>query len=77
MERHVEIVQIVDGRVFDAECYECATVSEDAPGRPGFYAVLRHAAPENRRLNCRATFIGPFASARQAESAFTAGGGHP
>jgi hypothetical protein len=68
MDRYLEIVQIVDGRLFDEECYERANVPESAKDcAPGFYAVLRPSGAASGSFDCGVTFVGPFASARLAQ----------
>ena len=69
MGAHVEIVQIVDGRVFDEECYERAVVPEAASRRaPGYYAVTWPSEGAVGRFDASAVFIGPFQTAEQAGS---------
>jgi hypothetical protein len=69
MDAHLEIVQIVGGRVFDEECYERAVAPEmAAEWAPGFYAVTWPSGRFAGCLDASAVLIGPFESAEQAGS---------
>ena len=61
-----EIVQVVDGRVFDEEWYERTAYAADMPA--GFYALLWPLDQDRPRREATARFVGPFSNARMARS---------
>lgn len=68
MSEHVEVVHVIGRHLFNAECYECATLPESVRERgSGYYAVVWPDGAPAHRYDAGATFIGPFATAWQAE----------
>ena len=62
-----EIVRVVEGRLFDEDCYERTGVFEPAlHSRGGFYAVLWPAEDAASRWRSPARLLGPFPDARFA-----------
>ena len=70
MVEQLEVVRVIDGRVFDAECYERATIS-DSPTPPacGFYVVTWPSGCTTIPFDAGAVFAGPFATPEQANRA--------
>ena len=68
----LEVVRVIDGRVFDAESYERATIS-DSPMSPasGFYVVTWPEGCTTISFDMGAVFAGPFATPEQANKALT------
>jgi len=68
----LEVVRVVDGHVFDAECYERATIPESAtPPASGFYVVTWPSGSTAIPFDASAVFAGPFATPEQANKALT------
>ena len=68
----LEVVRVVDGRVFDAESYERATISESpSPPASGFYVVTWPSDSATVPFDVSAVFAGPFATPEQANKALT------
>ena len=68
----LEVVRVVDGHVFDAECYERATISDSAmPPASGFYVVTWPSGATTIPFDASAVFAGPFATPEQANKALS------
>jgi hypothetical protein len=68
----LEVVRVIEGRVFDAESYERATISDSpAPPASGFYVVTWPEGATAISFDLGAVFAGPFATPEQANRALT------
>jgi hypothetical protein len=62
-----EILQVVEGHLFDEDCYERTGALEwTLDARPGFYAVLWPAKDAASRSRSPMRLLGPFPDARVA-----------
>ncbi len=69
MQGKVEIVRVVDGHLFDAECYErTAMMAGPCDHASGYYVVSWPAEAKTTRFDSEAVFLGPYTSAEEATS---------
>jgi hypothetical protein len=69
MQGPVEIIRIVDGHLFDVECYErTASMAVSCDRAAGYYVVSWPKEARNARFDSGAIFLGPYATAEEATS---------
>lgn len=65
-----EVVQVVGGRLFDAESYERTdALSGSFPSESGYYVIVRRSEAPASSSDARASFVGPFLSEELAIAA--------